>query len=72
MRAEVGATLVLAGSVLIGAGLIADAIWSSQGSVGYILGAIVGVVGIVALIAGPLKRAWDAIPVDRKRPPPPP
>ena len=70
MRAIVGAILILAGSVLIGAGIIAHDIGSSTSAHaenGYFLGGLLAVVGIAVLIAGPLKRGWDAIPVDQKK-----
>ncbi len=38
-----------------------------HGNAGYVLGAIVGLVGVVLLVGGTLRRAWDAIPVDDKR-----
>ena len=71
MRAVVGALLILAGSVLVGAGIIAHDVGSpSRGhsDAGYFLGGLLAVVGIGVLIAGPLKRGWDAIPVDQKKP----
>jgi drug/metabolite transporter (DMT)-like permease len=70
MREVAGAILVLAGSVLIAAGIVADAVSREQGghgNTGYVLGGILGLVGLVLLLAGPLRRGWDAIPVDDKR-----
>ena len=68
MGALVGAVLILAGSVLIGAGIIADGFNRGHGNgfAGYVLGAIVGFVGFLFLVSGPLMRA--AIPVDEKKP----
>ena len=71
MRALVGAILILAGSVLVGAGIIAHNMGSSTGShaaAGYFLGGLLAIVGIVLLMAGPLLRGWDAIPVDKQQP----
>ena len=71
MREVVGAILVLAGSVLIAAGIVADALSRDQGghgNAGYVLGAIVGLVGVALLVGGALRRGWDAIPVDDRRP----
>jgi drug/metabolite transporter (DMT)-like permease len=69
MKEVAGAILVLAGSVLIAAGIVADALTRDQsghGNAGYLLGAAVGIVGIVLLLSGTLRRAWDSIPVDDK------
>jgi hypothetical protein len=70
MREVAGAILILAGSVLIAAGIVADAVSGGrvgQGNAGYVLGAIVGLVGAARLFGGALRRAWDAIPADDKR-----
>lgn len=70
MREVAGAVLVLAGSVLIAAGIVADAVSGDRGghgTAGYVLGAIVGLVGAKRLLVGPLRRGWDAIPVDEKQ-----
>jgi drug/metabolite transporter (DMT)-like permease len=70
MREVSGAILVLAGSVLIAAGIVADAVSrdpGARGTAGYVLGAVVGLVGIVLLLGGALRRGWDSIPVDDKR-----
>ena len=70
MRAIVGVLFILAASVLVGAGIIAHdtgSSTSSHASAGYFLGGLLAVVGIAVLIAGPLKRGWDAIPVDEKK-----
>jgi len=70
MRAIVGAILILAGAVLVGAGIIAHDVGdstSSHAETGYFLGGLLAVVGLAVLIAGPLKRGWDAIPVDEKK-----
>jgi hypothetical protein len=67
MREIAGAILVLAGSVLIGAGIVADAVARDRGGHGYaayVLGAVVGLVGTGLLVAGPVRRGWDAIPVE--------
>jgi hypothetical protein len=72
MREVAGAILVLAGSVLVAAGIIADAASQSRdghGYTGYILGAVVGLTGLVKLLTDPLRRAWDSIPIDGKSPP---
>lgn len=73
MRAIVGAILILAGSVLGGAGIIAHDLGKSTSAhalAGYFLGGVLAVVGIAVLIAGPLRRGWDAIPVEDKNPKP--
>lgn len=70
MREIAGGILVLAGAVLIAAGIIADAVTrggGSFGNAGYVLGTVVGLLGGVFLLGGPLRRLWDAIPVDDKR-----
>ena len=70
MGAIVGAILILASSVLVGAGIIAHDMGTSTSShapAGYFLGGLLAVLGIAILIAGPLKRGWDAIPVDEKK-----
>ena len=67
MREVAGAILVLAGSVLVAAGIVADAVSRDQGghgNAGYVLGAIVGLVGVALLVSMRPRRAWDAIPVD--------
>jgi hypothetical protein len=74
MREVAGAILVLAGSVLVAAGIVADPVTRGQGghgNAGYVLGAVAGLAGIVMLLGGPLRRAWDAIPADGKRLAPP-
>ena len=71
MRAVVGAILILAGSVLVAAGIIADGVNKGQGAhgtTGYVLGSLVGLVGIAVLLSETLRRAWDAIPIDEKKP----
>jgi hypothetical protein len=70
MREVASAILVLSGSVLIAAGIVADAVTGGRGghgTVGYVLGAIVGLVGAARLLGASLRRAWDAIPVDDRR-----
>jgi hypothetical protein len=70
MREIAGAILILAGSLLGAAGFLADAITRDQGGYGssaYLLGSAVGFLGLVFLVSGVLKQAWDAIPVDNKR-----
>lgn len=72
MREMTGAILVLAGSVLVAAGLVADGLTHGSsggyGTCGYVLGAIAGIPGLLFLFGGTLRRAWDAIPTDEKRP----
>ncbi|GEM_PF-2941021 len=63
--AIVGAILILAGSVLLGAGIVSTTAYAAWG---FVLGGIVSVLGIGVLIAGPLKRGWDAIPVNDQTP----
>lgn len=70
MREIAGGILVLAGAVLIAAGIVADAVTSGRGgfgSAGCVMGTVVGLVGGVFLLGGPLRRLWDAIPVDDKK-----
>jgi len=59
MNALIGAILILAGSVLVGAGIVADSFSRGQGSgfAGYVLGAIIGFVGLAFLASGPVIRA---------------
>jgi hypothetical protein len=67
MREMSGAILILAASILIAGGVVADAITWDKGRFGnpaYVLGAIVGVVGLAFLFGRALRRAWDAIPVE--------
>jgi len=67
MREVAGAILVLAGSVLIAAGIVADALvrdHAGRGNTGYVLGTVVGIVGLVLLFASAVRRVWNAIPVD--------
>ncbi|MDA0282429.1 MAG: hypothetical protein O3B13_09115 [Planctomycetota bacterium] len=67
MRAIVGAILIFAASVLVGAGIIAhalDSTSSGHAEAGYFLGGLLAVGGIAHLMVGPLKRDWDAIPVN--------
>ncbi|MBU0719683.1 MAG: hypothetical protein KJ749_15675 [Planctomycetes bacterium] len=77
MRAVIGSVLILAASVLVGSGIIAHDIGLStsdhaaagtHAAAGYFLGGLLAVIGIAVLMAGPLKRGWDAIPVDEKKP----
>jgi hypothetical protein len=71
MREVSGAILVLAGSVLVAAGIVADAVardHGGHGTAGYVLGAVLGLAGLAMLLGGRLRRAWDAIPADGKRP----
>ncbi len=67
MPAVIGAILILASSVLVGAGIIAHGTGAASGPAlaGYFLGGLLAVVGIALIMAGPLKRGWDAIPVDQ-------
>ena len=67
MRGLSGALLVLSGSVLLSAALIADAVVADGrggGRFAYVLGSVIGAVGMLLVVAGPLKEGWDAIPVD--------
>jgi hypothetical protein len=69
MTSIVGAIIVVAGAVLIAAGIIAHDLsqhLASHSSAGYFLGGALGVIGFALVIAGPLKRGWDAIPVEQK------
>jgi hypothetical protein len=70
MREVSGAILVLAGSILIAAGIVADAVGRYQAGpakVGYVLGAVIGLVGVALLVGGVLRRAWEAIPAGEER-----
>ena len=50
MRAVIGAILILAASVLVAAGIIAEAVSQGRyGTPGYVLGVLIGIVGLVAL-----------------------
>ena len=67
MRGLSGALLVLSGAVLLSAALIADAVVTQGPGVGkfaYVLGSAIGALGLLLVVAGPLKEAWDAIPVE--------
>jgi hypothetical protein len=67
MREIAGALLVLAGSVLMAAGIVADAVTAGHGNYGtpgYVLGSIVGLIGFAFLFANIVRRAWEAIPVE--------
>lgn len=66
MRGVAGAILILAGAILIAAGIVADAVGTTDtnGTLGYVLGSVIGVVGLLMVAAGTLKQGWDAIPVD--------
>lgn len=69
MRELAGAVLVLAASILIAGGLVADAVTWDKGKFGnpaYVLGAIVGVIGLAFLFGRALRGAWDAIPVENE------
>ena len=59
MGAVVGAILILAGSVLVGAGIIADGFNSGRGNgfTGYVLGGLLAFIGFFILVSGPVKRA---------------
>lgn len=67
MREIAGAIIVLAGAVLAAAGIVAEAVRPSDNNVGYVLGVIVGCIGIGVLSSGTVRRAWDAIPTDPPR-----
>lgn len=67
MRAVVGAVLAHAGCMLIAAGILANDLGSStysHSNAGYIIGGALLALGLIVIIAGPLKRGWDAIPVE--------
>jgi hypothetical protein len=69
MRAVAGAILILAGSVLFAAGIIADGVNKGQGgygNAGYFLGAGVVAFGVVVFLSKAAKRAWEGIPVEEK------
>ena len=57
MQALVGSILILAGSVLVASGIIADAI------PGYVLGALLGIAGIITMLGKLLRRYWFGSPV---------
>ena len=65
MQAITGAILILSGSVLISAGCIST---NGNAEIGFVLGSIVFVSGVAVLMAGPAKRAWDAIPTEQLNP----
>ena len=57
-----GALLVLAGAVLIAAGIIGDSVGDSgYGIAGYVFGGVIGGTGILMIVAGPIKRCWVAL-----------
>ena len=58
-RALTGAILILAASILFGAGTIADAMAYERGMKAHILGACIGFVGLIALIAAAIKKDFD-------------
>ena len=66
MQAITGAILILSGSVLISAGIVAT---TGNAEVGFVLGGIVFVSGMAVLLIGPAKRVWDAIPTEQLNPP---
>ncbi len=71
MQGIVGAVLILAGSVLVASGIIVHGTVSLPilpAMAGYVLGALLFVIGLAVLLAGPVKRLWDAIPVDELKP----
>ncbi len=61
MPSAIGAILILAGSVLISAGIVTT---TGYAETGFGLGGVVFVIGVLTLIAAPLKYMWNAIPVD--------
>lgn len=70
MGAVIGAILILAGSVLIGAGIIADGLRNQgNGFAGYVLGTGLGFLGFMLLVSGPLIRATKS--ADDRKPDPP-
>lgn len=56
MQGLVGAILILAGSILISAGLVSTTL---DGRYGFSLGGVIGVIGFAVLVAGPIKKGWD-------------
>jgi hypothetical protein len=67
MREVAGAVVVLAASILIAAGVLAEAVTRGIGGYGtlaYVLGSVVGVAVVVLLLGGALRRWWDDIPTD--------
>jgi hypothetical protein len=59
-----GTILILAGSVLFGACIIADSLRGSSlpGNLGYLLGGIIGIAGIALLVGPTLKQSLDSGP----------
>ena len=74
-EARRGAILILASSVLVGAGIIAhDMGLSTKGNTagghaaaGYFLGGLLAIIVIAVFLAKPLKRGWDEL-LDVKKP----
>jgi len=66
MQAIAGAIVILAGSILVSAGVLAQSYRSSDN--GYVAGGLLIAVGLFVLFKKPLQRGWDAIPVDEKKP----
>lgn len=67
MREIAGAIVILAGAVLIAAGMIVDGINHSRGGYGvpgYFLGGIVGFVGVLVCASGSIKRGRDETPTE--------
>jgi hypothetical protein len=75
MQPVAGAILVLAGSVLISAGIIADELARGTGrgpaNDGYVLGVIVGLAGTGMLLYRTLAGWWESIPTGARPSVPP-
>ena len=63
MHTIAGAILVLAGAVLISSGVVGECLATRGSSYepGYILGAAIGIIGVVMMCSRWIKKKWDDI-----------
>ena len=67
MNAIAASVVILAGAILVAAGVVAEAVKTQTGTLGIAVGFLLLLIGGVVFVGGVLKPTWDAIPVDGKR-----
>ena len=67
MHTNAAAIVILAGSILFSAGVLAEAMKGYAATTAFVAGTLLILVGSVVFAAGVLKPLWDAIPVDGKK-----
>ena len=67
MNTIAASVVILAGAMLVAAGVVAEAVKAQTGTLGIAVGFLLLLIGGVVFVGGAFKPMWDAIPVDAKK-----